>query len=194
MNWSARVAGSWLFAGKIQNCERKFVKRQQEDLILMIVSSLNGKNECLCQEKGHWNDNSKGIIRSGASKDIIVAETKGQTGTTAQCKFFFPSKFVLIWSESFDFNLKKDFWYYKKILSYAYQKKKDESNWNLKFLFYCLVLLHFPKCVLPVQTLIDILYRNKRWFPFSKFDFCAGTKVYEDALNMIKFLDLHNEK
>ena len=124
MNWSARVAGSWLFAGKIQNCERKFVKRQQEDLILMIVSSLNGKNECLCQEKGHWNDNSKGIIRSGASKDIIVAETKGQTGTTAQCKFFFPSKFVLIWSESFDFNLKKDFWYYKKILSYAYQKKK----------------------------------------------------------------------
>ena len=74
------------------------------------------------------------------------------------------------------------------------EKKKDESNWNLKFLFYCLVLLHFPKCFLPVQTLIDILYRNKRWFPFSKFDFCAGTKVYEDALNMIKFLDLHNEK
>ena len=30
---------------------------------------------------------------------------------------------------------------------------------------------------------------SKRWFPFSKFGFCAGTKRFEEALNTIKFLD-----
>ena len=34
------------------------------------------------------------------------------------------------------------------------------------------------------------LCRTKSLFPFSKFDFCARTKVFEEALNAINFLDL----
>ena len=34
----------------------------------------------------------------------------------------------------------------------------------------------------------NILCQNKRWFAFSKIGFCAGTKVFEEAVNAIKFL------
>ena len=30
---------------------------------------------------------------------------------------------------------------------------------------------------------------TKRWFPFSKFGFCVGSKVFEEALNAINFLN-----
>ena len=36
-----------------------------------------------------------------------------------------------------------------------------------------------------------ILWQTKRWFAFSKIGFCAGTKVFEEALNAVKFLDWH---
>ena len=121
---------------------------------------------------------------------ILLPKLKAKPGPLHNVSFFFV-KFCLSLKWIIWFQFKNTVDTTKKL---CHTRKKDESNWNLKFLFYCLVLLHFPKCFLPVQTLIDILYRNKRWFPFSKFDFCAGTKVYEDALNMIKFLDLHNEK
>ena len=29
---------------------------------------------------------------------------------------------------------------------------------------------------------------TKRWFAFSKIGFCAGTKVFEEALNAVKIL------
>ena len=29
---------------------------------------------------------------------------------------------------------------------------------------------------------------NKKWFAFSKIGFCASTKVFEEALNAVKFL------
>ena len=35
------------------------------------------------------------------------------------------------------------------------------------------------------QTFCD---RQKQWFAFSKIGFCAGTKVFEEALNAVKFL------
>ena len=34
----------------------------------------------------------------------------------------------------------------------------------------------------------NILCRTQRWFAFSKIGFCAGTKVFEKALNPVKFL------
>ena len=34
-----------------------------------------------------------------------------------------------------------------------------------------------------------ILCHAKRWFLFSKFGFCVGTNVFEEALNAIKFLN-----
>ena len=37
-------------------------------------------------------------------------------------------------------------------------------------------------------AVINILCRTKTWFAFSKIDFCAGTKVFEEALNAVKFL------
>ena len=30
--------------------------------------------------------------------------------------------------------------------------------------------------------------KTKRWFVFSKIGFCDGTKVFEEALNAVKFL------
>ena len=66
----------------------------------------------------------------------------------------------------------------------------------------CLVLLQVPKCFVPVQIfcvvpkiylhivpVTNILCQNKRWFAFSKIGFCAGTRVFEEALNAVKFLD-----
>ena len=39
----------------------------------------------------------------------------------------------------------------------------------------------------------NILCQTKRWFAFSKIGFCAGTKVFEEALNAVKFLGLLKE-
>jgi hypothetical protein len=34
----------------------------------------------------------------------------------------------------------------------------------------------------------NILCQTKRWFAFGKIGFCAGTKVFEEALNAVKIL------
>ena len=46
-----------------------------------------------------------------------------------------------------------------------------------------LVILQVPKWAGP-----DLLCQ-KRWFAFSKISFCADRKVFEEALNAVKFLD-----
>ena len=59
----------------------------------------------------------------------------------------------------------------------------------------CLVPLQVPKCFglvqifcarpkiyLHILAVTNILYQTKRWFAFSKIVFCAGTKVFEEAL------------
>ena len=66
----------------------------------------------------------------------------------------------------------------------------------------CLVLLQVPKCFglvqmfcarpkiyLHILAVTNILCQTKRWFAFSKIGFCGGKKVFEEALNAIKFLD-----
>ena len=45
-----------------------------------------------------------------------------------------------------------------------------------------------PKIYLHFLAVTNILYQTKRWFAFSKIGFCAGTKVFEEALNAVKFL------
>ena len=65
----------------------------------------------------------------------------------------------------------------------------------------CLVLLQVPKCFglvqifcaspkihLHIVAVANILCQTKRWFAFSKSGFSAGTKVFEEALNAVKFL------
>ena len=39
-----------------------------------------------------------------------------------------------------------------------------------------------------IVAVTNILRQTKRWFAFSKIDFCAITKVFEEALNTVKFL------
>ena len=39
------------------------------------------------------------------------------------------------------------------------------------------------------MPITNFLCQAKRWFAFSKIVFCAGTKVFEEALNAVKFLD-----
>ena len=69
------------------------------------------------------------------------------------------------------------------------------------FLYLCLVLMQVPKCFVPVQifwaspkmylhivAVTNILFQKKRWFAFSEIGFWAGTKVFEEALNEVKFL------
>ena len=41
---------------------------------------------------------------------------------------------------------------------------------------------------LHIVTVTNILGQTKRLFAFSKIVFCAGTKVFEEALNAVKFL------
>ena len=44
------------------------------------------------------------------------------------------------------------------------------------------------KIYLNIVAVTKILCQTKRWFAFSKISFCAGTKVFEVALNAVKFL------
>jgi hypothetical protein len=67
--------------------------------------------------------------------------------------------------------------------------------------FLCLVLLQVTKCFglvqifcagpkiyLHIVAVANILCQTKRLFALSKIGFCAGTKVFEEALNAVKFL------
>ena len=48
------------------------------------------------------------------------------------------------------------------------------------------------KFFVPEQKFIHILWqcKLKRWFAFSKIEFCGGKKVFEEALNAVKFFAL----
>ena len=80
----------------------------------------------------------------------------------------------------------------------SYLKKKNKTH---IIAYLCLVLLQVPKCFELVQifcarpkmylhivVVTNILCQTKRWFAFSKIGFCAGTQVFEEALNAVKFL------
>ena len=41
---------------------------------------------------------------------------------------------------------------------------------------------------LRIEAVTNILCQSKRWFAFNKIGFCVGTKVFEEALNAVKFL------
>jgi hypothetical protein len=43
------------------------------------------------------------------------------------------------------------------------------------------------KIYLHIVAVTNILCQTKRFFAFSKIGFCAGTKVFEEALNAVKF-------
>ena len=44
-----------------------------------------------------------------------------------------------------------------------------------------------PKIYLHIVAVTNILCQTKRWFAFSKIGFCAGKRVFEEALNAVKF-------
>ena len=44
-----------------------------------------------------------------------------------------------------------------------------------------------PKIYLHIVAVTKILCQTKRQFAFSKIGFCAGNKVFEEALNTVKF-------
>ena len=50
-------------------------------------------------------------------------------------------------------------------------------------------VLGWSKSFVPDQKSIYVLCQTKRRFAFSKIGFCAGTKVFEEALNAVKFLE-----
>ena len=45
-----------------------------------------------------------------------------------------------------------------------------------------------PKIYLHIVPVTNILCQTNRWFAFSKIGFCAGTKVFEEALKAVNFL------
>ena len=51
-----------------------------------------------------------------------------------------------------------------------------------------LCMIPSPKIYLHSVAVINILCQTNRWFEFSKIGFYAGTKVFEEALNAVKFL------
>ena len=75
------------------------------------------------------------------------------------------------------------------------------SVWCFTCQVICLVLLQVQKCFglvhifcarpkiyLHIVTVTNILCQTKKWFAFSKIVFCAGTKVFEEALSAVKFV------
>ena len=88
----------------------------------------------------------------------------------------------------------------KVIISLRYSWSCWLSGWP-RILYMCLVLLQVPKCFglvqifcarpkiyLHIVAITNILCQTKIWFAFSKIVFCVGTKVFEEALNAVKFL------
>ena len=90
-----------------------------------------------------------------------------------------------------------------KIKLYTVMMEFPQTKWKTDRLnkHLCLVLLQVPKCFGPFQIFCarpkiylhvvavkNILCQTKRWFAFSKVSFCAGTKVFEEALYVVKFL------
>ena len=49
-------------------------------------------------------------------------------------------------------------------------------------------LLFRTKIYVHIVAVTNILCQTKRWFAFSKIGFCAGTKVFQEALNVVKYL------
>ena len=47
------------------------------------------------------------------------------------------------------------------------------------------------KIYLNIVAVTNILCQTKRCFAFCKIGFCASTKVFEEALNAVKFLGWH---
>ena len=45
-----------------------------------------------------------------------------------------------------------------------------------------------PKIYLHIVAVANVLCQAKKLFAFSKIGFCASTKVFEEALNAVKFL------
>jgi hypothetical protein len=45
-----------------------------------------------------------------------------------------------------------------------------------------------PEIYLHIVAVTNILCQTKKLFAFSKIGFCAGTKIFEEALNAVKFL------
>ena len=78
------------------------------------------------------------------------------------------------------------------------KKNLHESKPNALSFYRSPNVLCWSKFFEPAQKFIYILCqsqtfcaRQKKWFAFSKIGFCAGTKVFEEALNAVKFLDRH---
>ena len=77
-------------------------------------------------------------------------------------------------------------------------KKSVNILWDHEKLLPCPFTGHKMFCVGPnvlcrtknlfTYCASHILCQTKRWFAFSKIGFCAGTKVFEEALNAVKFL------
>ena len=78
------------------------------------------------------------------------------------------------------------------VIKFGYSKKA--TKFEKIFHYWCFVLLQVPKyfelvqIFCAIQNFIYILCQTKRWFAFSKIGFCASTKVFEKALNAVKFL------
>ena len=56
-----------------------------------------------------------------------------------------------------------------------------------KMFWYGLNFLRQTKNLFHIVAVTNILCQTKIWFAFSKIVFCAGTKLFEEALNAIKF-------
>ena len=68
-----------------------------------------------------------------------------------------------------------------------------QNSWGiLKVVPKCSVMVQIfwasPKLYLLIVPVTNILCQKKWWFAFNEIVFCAGTKVFEDALNAVKFL------
>ena len=65
----------------------------------------------------------------------------------------------------------------------------DKANANGKKSLWHLFLYSFMPFTGPKMFWAgpNFLCQTKRWFAFSKIGFCAGTKVFEEALNAVKF-------
>ena len=83
---------------------------------------------------------------------------------------------------------RKLFWHHsihiRTVRSYAlsFYRSQNVLCWSNFF-------VHNQKFIYTFVAVTNILCQTKRWFAFSKIGFWAGTKVFEEALNAIKFLE-----
>jgi len=110
-----------------------------------------------------------------------LRQPKNWTAFSASSKPFVPAQKTILLNEN-HFIVWHKMFVTAKICKFIFGlAKKIWTSTNI----FCVL----PKIYSHIVQVTNILCQTRRWFAFSEIVFLAGTKVFEEALNAVKFWD-----